>query len=146
MSGQEIGFLGLGWAAKIAKEMGMKWSTPIGGTKAETYISKLYSAYKTAVTKEKYPIQNVKALKSYISSATRETPERVELFLETLKRLALAGSVPYSAYDPAQAASKKVFDFGKSLVDKVIIAGSLVGAAYLLVPKLLKERMKVNGN
>lgn len=137
-----IGFLGLGWGVKVAAAMGMKWLTPIGANNAESYISKLHAAYKNAIGKEKIPLYNEQQISEYIAAATTETPDKVLLFVQKLKQLAQAGTIPYDAYDPSQSLAAKAEKFGGTIIDKAIIAGTVVLGAYLLLPELLKSMRK----
>ena len=131
-----LGAFGFSWQEKLAKAMGLKF-TVLNASIAGHYVDKLHAAYKTAILKEKYPVQNAGALSKYISSTTKETSDKVDNFLVQLKRLAQAGEIPYGAYEPTQSAPLKALSFGKSLLNKGIFAGAAVLAAYLLIPKLL---------
>jgi hypothetical protein len=133
---ESLGVFGLSWQEKLAKDMGLKF-TPLNASIAGGYVDKLHNAYKIAITKEKYPVFNTKALADYIAKVTKEDINKVKLFLDSLKRMALAGQIPYGVYDPAQSAPAKALSFGKSIVDKAIIAGAVVLGAYMLIPKLL---------
>ena len=140
---EALGILGLSWRNKVAAAMGIKINILNAG-KIESYIDKLHNAYLTGIQKQKISVLNPSALGAYMADVTKETREKIDSFIAELSRLAKAGEIPYSAYDPSKSAATGIFNFAKSLPDKIIIAGAVVLGAYLLVPRILSSLSKPN--